>query len=96
MVRRFETAEQVKECHILFINLKGKEKIRSAIEALKGQSILTVSDTDGFVRSGGMIRFVTENNRTRIRIDIVPAEEVGLIISPKLLRLAEIYSPKNN
>lgn len=94
VVRRFATAEDVRECHILFINLKAKDELRKAFNAVKSQSVLTVGDGDSFVRNGGMIRFVKESNKIRIRIDPATTSEAGLTISPKLLRLAEIYSPK--
>jgi hypothetical protein len=63
---------------------------------LKGRSILTVGDTEGFAQSGGIIRFVTENNRIRFRINVDAAEAAHLTISSKLLRLAEVAAPGTN
>jgi hypothetical protein len=61
--------------------------------ALKGRSILTVGDTEGFAEDGGIIRFVTEKNRIRFRINVDAAEAAHLVISSKLLRLAEATPP---
>jgi hypothetical protein len=58
------------------------------MRALKGRSILTVSDLEGFERDGGMIRFVTQT-RVRFRINSAAASEANLTISSKLLRLAD-------
>ena len=53
---------------------------------------LTVSDAENFARRGGMIRFVNENNKVRLRINVGAAREAGLTISSKLLRPAEIVT----
>ena len=96
VIRRFQAADDVTACHILFVNLKGNVVLAEIFARLKNTSILTVGDSDRFIRSGGMIRFFTENNRIRIRIDPEATKEARLTISPKLLKLAEIYSPTNN
>jgi hypothetical protein len=96
VIRRFQTTDDITACHILFVNLKGNVALGEVIGSLKNKSILTVGDSDRFIRSGGMIRFFTENNKIRIRIDPEATKEARLTISPKLLKLAEIYSPTNN
>jgi hypothetical protein len=95
-IRRFRAVKDVTQCHILFINLKGNAAQSEVLTSLKNKSILTVGDADRFIRNGGMIRFVKENNKIRIRIDLETAKQAGLTISPKLLRLAEITSSTNN
>jgi len=51
---------------------------------LKGRSILTVGDIDGFAKQGGMIRFITEKNKVRFRINLEAAKAAKLTISSKL------------
>ena len=96
VVERFATSEDIRDCHILFINLKEKDEIRRALDDLKSQPVLTISDADPFAKMGGMIGFFTENSRIRIRINVDRTDEENLIISSKLLSLAEIVSQKNN
>jgi hypothetical protein len=91
-VRRFRSIEDVADCHILFIALSAPGQIEEALTKLKGRSILTVSDSDNFSHLGGMIRFVTENNKIRLKINLGAARAAGLTISSKLLRPAEIIS----
>ena len=57
------------------------------------RSVDGVGESDNFLGSGGMIRFVTEKNKVRFRINVEAAEAAKLTISPKLLRPAEIVSP---
>ena len=40
-----------------------------------------------------MIRFVTESNRIRLKINLQAAQAAHLTISSKLLRVAEIVTP---
>jgi hypothetical protein len=60
--------------------------------ALKGRNTLNVGDSEEFSRQGGMIRFVTEKSKTRLRIDLEAAKAANLTISSKILRPAEIVN----
>ena len=92
IVQHYNNIEEIKTCHILFINLP-ETKLEQAVENLKGRNILTVSDAADFLKQGGMIRFFTRNNKIQLEINPAPSKEANLVISSKLLRLAEIFSP---
>ena len=96
VVQQYKNVEEIKTCHILFINLADTNELEQAIISLKTRSILTVSDRDDFIRQGGMIRFVTKDNKIQIQINPEPAREANLIISSKLLGIAEVVSLNNN
>src|SRR5260221_8662724 len=96
VIRRFDNTEKAKSCHILFINGAKAEKLKQVFADLKGLSILTVGDATDFARQGGMVRFFTENNKIRIRINLEATKASDLTISSKLLRLAEIVESKHN
>src|SRR5216117_2718948 len=44
------------------------------LASLKGRHVLTVGDSESFARQGGIIRFVTEKNKIRLRINIESAK----------------------
>ena len=94
IIQHYDNAEEIKACHILFINVSEPGKLKETIAALKGRSILTVSDDREFIEDGGMIRFITKNNKIKIRINDVSAKEAGLTISAKLLSVAEVVHQK--
>ena len=96
MIRRFSHAEDVTGCHILFISRSESGQLDQILDSLKGKSVLTVGDMDNFSHYGGMIRFVTENNKVRLRINVDAAKSAGLKISSKLLRPAQIVSRLRN
>lgn len=91
-VRRFRRVDEITACHILFITRPADSHLPDVLAALKGRTILTVGDAERFAGQGGMIRFVTDRNRIRLRINVDAAEAAGLKISSKLLRPAEIVS----
>jgi YfiR/HmsC-like len=92
VVQRYHRVEDIDGCHVLFISRTNPGEFGHIMAALKGRSILTVGDTEGFCHGGGIIRFVTENNRIRFRINVEAAEAAHLVISSKLLRLAEVVT----
>lgn len=91
-VRRFRRLEEIDRCHVLFISQSETARLGEIFERLKGRSILVVGESEGFNSRGGMVRFVTEKNKVRLRINLEVAKAAGLIISSKLLRPAEIVT----
>lgn len=96
IVQRFRRVEDIKTCHVLFISRSETERLEQVLASLKGRKILTVGDFDGFARRGGMIRFVNEKNKIRLKIGLETAKAANLTISSKLLRPAEIVAPGND
>jgi hypothetical protein len=96
-VQYYDNAQDIGACHILFINLSEANKREQLLGLLKGRNILTVSDVPEFPAEGGMIRLFTRNNKIRFEVNLDASRSAGLVISSKLLRLAEVFtSSKNN
>jgi hypothetical protein len=89
-IRRYRTVQEIESCHILFVSRREQGHLQEILDSLKGRSILTVSDFEGFASRGGMIRFVTDRNRIRLRINLEAARAANLTLSSKLLRPAQI------
>lgn len=87
-MRECRTLEEAKKCHILFISASEKKRLPEIFQALQGANVLTVSETDGFTETGGMVNFVSEGNKIRFHINDGSAKSAGLKISSKLLILA--------
>jgi hypothetical protein len=59
--------------------------------ALAGKSILTVMDTEISSRNfSPMIRFLTENNKVKLLVNLKAVVSARLVLDPRLLRAAEI------
>ena len=93
IVQRYTSVEEAKDCQILFISRSESERMENILAGLNGRAIITVSDIEGFIKSGGIIRFVTEENKVHFRINPEAAKRARLTISSKVLRLAEISEP---
>jgi hypothetical protein len=84
--------EEIQNCHILYISQSEASELDHVLEFLKGKPVLTVSDIEGSAPRGVMIRFVTEKNKIRLRINLETARAANLTLSSKVLRAAEIVS----
>jgi hypothetical protein len=93
IIQQYKSINDLKSCHILFINKLETEYLAKVAEILKGKDILTVSDAPDFLRQGGMILFFTKSNKIQFQINLDAVKTTKLDISSKLLRLAEIFVP---
>jgi len=95
-IRRLRQMRDIEACNILFISRSENERVEQILAAVQNRPVLTVSDGDDFAERGGMIQFVNDKNRIRLRINLEAAQAANLAISSKLLRVAEIVStPKH-
>jgi hypothetical protein len=89
-VKRYHRVEEAGDCHILFISRSEAKRVESILAELKERPILTVTNSDDFERAGGIIRFVLDDSRIRLSIDLEAAQAAKLTFSSKLLRSAAI------
>jgi len=90
MIRRFSSLQAYQYCHILFVSSSERNNLPQIIATVRNSSVLTVSETDRFAHIGGIINFVTIENRIRFEINQAAAERAGLKISSKLLSLGRV------
>jgi hypothetical protein len=81
---------QAKACQIIFVASSGKAQLREILRGLRGASVLTVGDTSGFARMGGIINFVLDDGRVRFEINVMAAERAHLRVSARLLTVAKL------
>lgn len=94
IIERYAKPSQVKNCQILFIHLTSTPKLSNVLNNLKGKRILTVGDATNFAKQGGMVWFFKQEKKIKIGINLDAVKKENIIISSKLLRLAEIVDPK--
>lgn len=90
---RFSRARDVGICHILFVSSSAEDQLDEILARIEHQPVLTVGETAGFVRRGGVVRFVAVDDRTGFRVNLAAAKAAHLVISSKLLRLADLVGP---
>jgi hypothetical protein len=94
VIRRLKTVGRESGCHILYIGGTETHPPSQIIAAVRGGSVLTVTDTrePGVM---GIVNFVIKDNRVRFEIDDEAAAQNGLAISSKLLSLALNVKPRH-
>lgn len=87
-VREIRAANEITNCHILFISTSEQKRVPEILKNLQNAPVLTVSEMDRFTESGGMINFVWVEKTIHFQINDAIAKNVGLKIGSKLLGLA--------
>lgn len=80
----------VQECHVIVIGQAPQAQVEHVLQRVRLYPVLTVSDVEGFATRGGIIGFVSIDERVHLEINLNAARAAGLKISAKLLELANI------
>jgi len=81
--------EAIRKCQLLFICSSERARFKETVNLVKDYSVLTVGDTQGFLDSGGIIKFVMKENKVRFEISITAANRAKIKVRSQLLRLAK-------
>jgi len=90
VVKRFRKASDFQYCHILFVGEQAKSDFPRLLAGLRNTSVLTVSESDRFTRSGGIVNISFRDNRLLLEVNQSAAERAGLKINSKLLKVARV------
>lgn len=88
---RTQLIEDVKSCHIVFLNVIPPERrlFERALKIINGANVLTISDAANVVDFGVMIGMTIDNDKVAFEVNHTAAKAADLEISAKLLRLAK-------
>jgi len=89
-IDHFRAPAEIRRCHLLFVSRGNASRIDPILAAVAGKSVLTVSEIEDFLSRGGMITLRTEQNQVRLRLATATIQSANLMVSSKLLRVAEI------
>lgn len=83
----------ISQCHILYLALNKKRSLEKVLNLTKNKPILSISSQSDFSKHGGIIGFVTINNKLRIEINRGSAKQSRIKISAKLFEIAsKVYN----
>lgn len=93
-VVRTKSINDVKSCHIAFLNIIPPERrlFARALRDIQGASVLTISDAEGVIDFGVMIGLRIDNDKVAFDVNHTVAKESNIGISAKLLRLAKVVN----
>ena len=89
VIHRAQKLAELPACHILFISKSAKAEIPQILASVAHSSVLTVSEVEGFARSGGIINFCVQDGKVRFGINLPVSQSKGLKISAQLMQLSE-------
>lgn len=89
-VRRILSTDDLAGCQLVYIPKGKDEHLKSAFAAAQAESILTISEIDGFCAKGGIIQLVERRGKLRFFINKEAAGESQLRLSSQLLKMAKI------
>lgn len=89
LVRSIYDVAEVQKCHVLFINRAHTGKVKRNIALLNRMGILTISDADKFIESGGMIKIFSKNDQYNFSINLIALRSANLLINHAILRVAD-------
>jgi hypothetical protein len=90
IVKRLTIADDVRAVHLLFVGAHEKARVGELLKRVDGISVLTVSDSDRFCQSGGVIGLLMDDSRVRFDVNLDAADRGRLKVSSKLLALARV------
>jgi len=86
-----ESEKECEECDIIFISRNTDRSIsEKIISKVEKKPVLTIGETKGFTKLGGMINFFSKDGRLQFEINTSATKNKGLKISSRLLKLAVI------
>jgi hypothetical protein len=85
---RFERAEDVQQCHILFVASSESPRLAGVLKGLESKPVLTVGDTAEFAQAGGMLNFVKAEGKVRFEVNHEAARSAGLALDARLLSVS--------
>lgn len=94
VVRGLQT-DNLRGCHVVFVATSDKKELSEISRAAEADSILTISDQDGFLENSGMIFLVTTDKRIQFDVNIEASQNAGLKISSHVLKLARTIKGKS-
>ena len=80
------------ECDLLYISGVAPDMLRSILSRAAKRSVLTIGDSDRFVRSGGMVGLVRSGDQIEIEVNLEALRSHRLDMSSRLLNLAVLVS----
>ncbi len=93
-VIRTRSIEEVKSCHIAFLNIIPPERrlFARALQEIEGANVLTISDAKGVIDFGVMIGLKIDKNKVAFDVNHTITKASDIEISAKLLRLAKVVN----
>ena len=89
-LRYLRQAQDLSDIDLLFICASEGPRLAQDLEQVKSRPVLTVADSEGFVRAGVMVGFVSHNGKITFEVNPAAIRGAGIRVRPDFLQLAKI------
>lgn len=86
-LRKVTTMEAASSCQVLFICRSEAARLPGIINDLNNLPVLTMGESEGFTRAGGILGLAIENGKIRFDLNASAARKAGLNIESQFLML---------
>lgn len=80
---------ELKSCQVLFVSHSEMKRYAKVLEQVRGASIFTVGETQGFLEAGGVVALEMKNASLEFEVNLEAATSARLKVSSQLLSLAK-------
>lgn len=87
-IKQFKSAEEVSDCHILYVAATASEKFNQVLSETNSKPILVVTDNPGFANKGAAINFIEVGGKIKFELNQKNVEKRGLKVAGSLASLA--------
>ncbi|MGB7846812.1 MAG: YfiR family protein [Candidatus Acidiferrum sp.] len=88
-VRWAQKEQHLKDCQALFVGASAAKRFAKLLEGVKGASVHTFGEGNGFLEAGGVVQLSYESNAVRFGVNLTAARTAGLRMDPRLLGVAK-------
>ena len=87
-IRHLTNKAELVGCHLVFVSRSERDRLGSVLYEMRHENILSVGESEGFWRGGGVINFVNTDGAIHFQINLSAASRESLKVSSKLLQLS--------
>ena len=87
-IRHLTNKAELAGCHLVFVSRSENGRLGSVLYEMRHENILSVGESEGFWRGGGVINFLNTDGAIHFQINLGAASRESLKVSSKLLQLS--------
>jgi YfiR/HmsC-like len=87
-IRHLSNKAELVPCHLVFVSRSERDRLGSVLYEMRHENILSVGESDNFLKSGGVINFLSVEGATRFQVNLDAAGRERLKVSSKLLPIS--------
>ena len=81
--------QELDGCEVIFFSRSEEKRYGKILQGLKGKSVLTIGESEGFLEAGGMVELSFEKDRLQMEVNLAAARNANLKVDARLLAMAK-------